>query len=98
MTSSEKLSSSVTHILLYCRDFVALRHWEQLDGWYVTSSVGVEHPSMPPQAKYVRGLQGPGIMRLKDISENRHRMEWLLNTNLKVLLYSLSLLIGYSSI
>ncbi|XP_067938351.1 stAR-related lipid transfer protein 3-like isoform X2 [Watersipora subatra] len=65
------------------RDFVCVRHWEQLDGWYITSSMGATHPSMPEQPKYVRGEQGPGVMRLKDVDTNKHQLEWMVNTNLK---------------
>lgn len=54
-----------------------------MDGWYVTSSVSIEHPAMPPQSKYVRGEQGPNVIRLRDI-ESGTKMEWLLITNLKV--------------
>lgn len=71
-------------LLLFCRDFVVLRHWEQLDGWYITSSVSVDLPSMPPHPKYVRGEQRPGVIRLKHVDTNKVFMEWLLNSNLKV--------------
>lgn len=61
-----------------------IRHWEQNNGMYITCSISVEHSAMPPQSKYVRGEQGPTLIRLVDIENNRLKWEWLLNTNLKV--------------
>lgn len=77
--------SCVTNLKIVCyRDFVYLRHWEQSDGWYITSSVSTEYSAMPQERKFVRGEQGPSVIRMKDLTSNKLRLEWLLNTNLKV--------------
>ena len=36
------------------RDFVYLRHWELIDGVYVSAMTSTKHPAVPPHPKRVR--------------------------------------------
>ena len=62
-----------------------IRHWEKRDDCYLTVSISTAHDLMPAQAKYVRGEQGPTVIRMTPLESGRFKLEWLLNTNLKVL-------------
>jgi len=61
-----------------------VRHWEEIDGWYLMSSVSVEYETLPPKPGYVRGEQGPNIMRMRDSGANTLTFQWLFITDVKV--------------
>lgn len=64
---------------------MSIRRWEEIDGWYTQSIVGVEHPSVPPQKKHVRGMQNPSLLRAKDVIPGKStRLELMLNVDLRV--------------
>ncbi|XP_026273733.1 steroidogenic acute regulatory protein-like [Frankliniella occidentalis] len=67
------------------RDFVVLRHWEMIDGSYVSANASVPHPKRPPVKKYIRGENYPGCWVMKPIpgEDNWCVFQWLMNTNLK---------------
>jgi len=44
----------VTVGILFCRDFVTLRHWKVSDQVILSSGVAVTHPAMPPCSQHVR--------------------------------------------
>lgn len=67
-----------------CRDFVYIRHWEEQDGWYLVCSLSTVYKGMPHHSKYVRGHQGPTIVRMKRITENKLLIEWTMNIDVKV--------------
>ncbi|KAG8227548.1 hypothetical protein J437_LFUL000648 [Ladona fulva] len=71
--------------LVSSRDFVNLRHWDVIDGSYISAGVSVTHPEKPPQKKYVRGENGPGCWAMSPIAGNPGScsFQWLLDTNLK---------------
>lgn len=61
-----------------------LRHWEEEDGWLVTSSISVKYPNAPDGSQYVRGEQRPGIMRMRAVPGDKAELQWLLNSDVKV--------------
>lgn len=63
------------------------RHWEEEDGWLVTSSVSIHYDKMPPNNLYVRGEQRPGIIRMRTTQGNKAELQWLLNSDIKVMYY-----------
>ena len=72
--------------LVSVRDFVNLRHWEQLsDGSFVSAVVSVSHPSMPPHQGRVRGENRPGCFLISPVPGDPQAsvFQWLLDTDLK---------------
>lgn len=71
--------------ILTTRDFVSLRHWDQLDGAYVSAGVSVIHPAMPPHQKRIRGENGAGCFAMRPVgADSDHCLfQWLLDTDLK---------------
>ncbi|XP_071442814.1 steroidogenic acute regulatory protein-like isoform X2 [Hetaerina americana] len=67
------------------RDFVNLRHWDVVEGSYVSAGLSITHPDKPPQKKYVRGENGPGCWAMSPIpgEPGSCTFQWLLDTNLK---------------
>merc|ERR1719495_1933560 len=71
--------------VLSIRDFVNLRHWQEVDGVFISAGVSIKHPAMPPQPKNVRGENGPGCWAMRPIDGNPNKclFQWLLDTDLK---------------
>ncbi|XP_022241025.1 steroidogenic acute regulatory protein-like isoform X2 [Limulus polyphemus] len=71
--------------IITSRDFVAVRMLQYRGGSIINGMVSITHPAMPPQAKYVRGEQGPSVYVFTPVdgSNNRCHLQWLSNTNLK---------------
>jgi hypothetical protein len=67
------------------RDFVNLRHWDVIDGVFVSAGASIKHPAMPPQPKKIRGENGPGCWAMRPVAGDPHQcvFEWLLDTDLK---------------
>ncbi|KAF6039889.1 hypothetical protein EB796_001812 [Bugula neritina] len=80
---SYSVSASAGGGFIASRDFVIVRHWEEIDGWYLMSSVSVEYETLPPKPGYVRGEQGPNIMRMRDSGANTLTFQWLFITDVK---------------
>ncbi|CAG0916558.1 unnamed protein product [Notodromas monacha] len=67
------------------RDFVDLRHWViRAGGIYVSSGASVEHSSMPPQPKIVRGINGPSCIALFPVEgrEDQAHLKAMVQTDL----------------
>ncbi|XP_046403109.1 steroidogenic acute regulatory protein-like [Ischnura elegans] len=67
------------------RDFVNLRHWDVVEGSYISAGLSITHPEKPPVKKYVRGENGPGCWAMSPIpgESGSCKFQWLLDTNLK---------------
>ncbi|XP_076314879.1 steroidogenic acute regulatory protein-like [Tachypleus tridentatus] len=65
------------------RDFVVARMLENRGGSIINAMVSVTHPSMPLQAKHVRGEHGPSVYVFSPVDGSTCHLQWLLNTNLK---------------
>ncbi|XP_077993656.1 stAR-related lipid transfer protein 3-like isoform X3 [Glandiceps talaboti] len=67
------------------RDFVTVRHWQLIDGMYISSGQAVTYDEMPPTKKCVRGENGPGgwVIRVLPGRPAKCKITWILNTDLK---------------
>jgi len=68
------------------RDFVYFRHWELIEGVYVSALSSINHTIVPPQPNRVRGESGPCCFALRQSSSspNKCTFQWLLNTDIKL--------------
>ncbi|XP_070536813.1 stAR-related lipid transfer protein 3-like isoform X2 [Ptychodera flava] len=67
------------------RDFVTVRHWQLVEGMYISSGQAVEYEGMPPKKNCVRGCNGPGGWAIKELPGKpaKCHLTWILNTDLK---------------
>ena len=75
------------------RDFVNIRHWASVEGGVLVSAGGsVTHPAKPPVKGKVRGENGPTCWALRPVQGRPDTclFQWLLDTDLKVMLSSLT--------
>lgn len=71
--------------MISTRDFVNIRHWEVVEGVYVSAGGSVLHQAMPQQHQKVRGENGPGCFAMRPVEGHPELclFQWLLDTDLK---------------
>lgn len=69
--------------LVSSRDFVSLRHWIQLDDFFLLATKSIQHPNVPKTSKYVRGENITCFLIEQGESTNQCKKTFILNTNLK---------------
>ncbi|KAJ9580974.1 hypothetical protein L9F63_023845 [Diploptera punctata] len=79
-----QVTAPVAGGLVKSRDFVAVRHYENRQGCYVAAGGSVEHPDLPENSQYIRGVTGPGCQISKSIPgvADRCIFQWTMNSRL----------------